>query len=134
MQLRPSRSPSSYIPAALVLTLIGWGGLAMLVFFTLPTVFPRWLFFFLSVVAFSGTALPFTAYLNYRFPSKVPIIPGVIFRQSVWMGVYGATLLWLQIGHVLSLSLAILLALGFVVIEWLLRLRERSQWSPGDQE
>ena len=134
MNLRPSRSPSSYIPAALLLALIGWGGLAMLVFFTLPTVFPRWRFFFLTVVAFSGTTLPLTAYLNFRFPSKVPIIPGVIFRQSVWVGVYGAALIWLQIGRVLSLSLAILLALGFAVIEWLLRLRERSKWSPGNQE
>lgn len=134
MNLRPSQSPSSYIPAALLLALIGWGGLAMLILFTLPTVFPRWLFFFLSVVAFSGTVMPFIAYLSYRFPSKVPVNPGVIFRQSAWVGVYGATLIWLQIGRILSLSLAFLLAFGFVVIEWLLRLRERSRWSPGDTE
>jgi hypothetical protein len=134
MKIRPSQSPSSYIPSALLLALIGWGGLAMLILFTLPTVFPRWLFFFLSVIAFSGTVMPFIAYLHFRFPSKAPIVPGVIFRQSVWVGVYGATLIWLQIGRILSISLGLLLAFGFIVIEWLLRLRERSRWSPGETE
>jgi hypothetical protein len=39
-------------------------------------------------------------------------------------------LAWLQIGRVLTPSLAFLLAVGFVLIEWLLRLREKSQWNP----
>jgi len=54
----------------------------------------------------------------------------VIVRQSLWMGIYLPTLLWLRIGRVVSLSLALLLAAGLILIEWLLRLRERSQWHP----
>ena len=49
---------------------------------------------------------------------------------AIWVGVYGATLAWLQIARILTPSLAFLLALGFVLIEYLLRLREKSQWSP----
>lgn len=98
--------------------------------FTLPTVGPRWLFFFLGVLAVTGTALPAIAYLNRRFPTEPPANPSVILRQSIWIGIYIPTLAWLQIGRVLTPALALLLALGLIVIEWLLRLRERSQWNP----
>lgn len=114
--------------------MIGWGGLGAVVFFTLPTVGPRWLFFFLGVLALTGSALPFVAYLNRRFPSTPPVNSGVILRQSVWVGIYAATLAWLQIGRVLTPSLALVLALGFVIIEWLIRLREKSQWKPETPE
>jgi hypothetical protein len=33
-------------------------------------------------------------------------------------------------GRALTPALGLLLALGLVVIEWLLRLREKSQWNP----
>ena len=122
------------MPAAITLAVIGWGGLGAVVFFTLPTVGPRWLFFFLGVLALTGSALPFVAYLNRRFPSTPPVNSGVILRQSVWVGIYAATLAWLQIGRVLTPSLALVLALGFVIIEWLIRLREKSQWKPETRE
>jgi hypothetical protein len=51
-------------------------------------------------------------------------------RQSLWIGIYGPTLAWLQIGRVLTVALTILLAIGLILIEVLLRLRERSQWKP----
>jgi hypothetical protein len=51
-------------------------------------------------------------------------------RQAVWVGVYFGTLAWLQIGRVLTLPLALLLLVGLVLIEWLLRMREQSQWNP----
>lgn len=119
-----------FMPAAVVLALIGWGGLIALFWVTRPTVGPRWLFYFLLVLAFTGLLLPVVAFLNLRFPSQPPVTRGVILRQAIWMGVYGATLAWLQIARILTPSLAFLLALGFVLIEYLLRLREKSQWSP----
>jgi hypothetical protein len=124
-----STSPSvkSVLPAALTLAVIGWAGLASLVFLTLPTVGPRWLFFFLGVLALTGSALPFLAFLNRRFPSAPPATSGVILRQSLWVGIYGATLTWLQIGRVLTLPMAMVLAIGLVIIEWLLRLREKAR-------
>jgi len=127
-----SSSPSvkSVLPAAITLATIGWGGLAAVVYLTLPTVGPRWLFFFMGVLALTGSALPFLAFLNRRFPSVPPATSGVILRQSLWVGIYGTTLAWLQIGRVLTLPMALVLAIGLVIIEWLMRLRERSQWKP----
>ncbi len=118
----------TFLPAAILLSLTGIVGLLILFFYTLPTVGPRWLFFFLLVIGLTGLALPAAAYLNLRFPSLPPPTPGVVVRQSLWAGIYGATIAWLQIGRALNLTLAILLAVGLVLIEFLLRLSERSQW------
>jgi len=134
METTSSQPVRSFIPATIILCLLGWGGLFYLVFFTVPTVGPRWLFFFLSVLALTGTVLPVVAFLNLRFPSSPPPTAGVVLRQAIWVGIYIPTLAWLQIGRVLSLALALLLALGFVLIEWLLRLREKSQWKPETKE
>jgi hypothetical protein len=128
-----SHSPPSvghFLPTAIILAVSGWVGLYFLVNSTLPTVGPRWLFFFLGVLALTGTVLPAVAFLNRRFQSEQPATSGVIIRQSIWVGVYGATLAWLQMGRTLTPALALLLALGLAVIEWLLRLREKSQWKP----
>jgi len=125
------RSPlpgSAFIPTAVLLCLVGLGGLYYLLNYTLPTVGPRWLFFFLSVLATTGTALPAIAFLNRRFPSNPPATSVVVLRQALWFGIYLPTLAWLQMGRALTPALALLLAIGLAVIEWLLRLRERSQW------
>jgi hypothetical protein len=119
---------ANFLPAALFLMIIGWGGLLLLVTSTLPTVGPRWLFYFLSVLAITGTALPLTAFLNRRFPSTPPPTYFVVVRQAIWFAVYISTLIWLQIGRVLNPALAVLLAIGLGLIEFLLRLSERSQW------
>lgn len=127
-----TKTPTVYsvLPAALAMSLSGWGGLAWLITSTLPVVGPRWGFFFLATMAATGTALPFAALLNQRFPSQPPVSLSTVLRQAVWVGVYFSTLAWLQIGRVLSLPIVLLLGLGFVAIEWLLRLRERSLWKP----
>lgn len=125
-----SPTVKSVLPASITLAIIGWGGLVAVVFYTLPTVGPRWLFFFLGVLALTGSALPAVTFLNRRFPSIPAADSAVVVRQAIWVGVYGATLAWLQIGRVLNGSLAVVIALGLVIIEWLLRLREKSQWKP----
>jgi hypothetical protein len=119
-----------YLPVALFLILVGWGGLVTLLFYTPPTVWPRWLFFFLGVLAGTGTALPFVAFLNLRFSGGRAPVDAVIMRQALWIGIYFPTLAWLQIPRILTPALAAAMALGFVLIEWLLRLREQSQWRP----
>lgn len=130
MKSESSPPVSSFIPAAIILAIIGWGGLYALVNFTIPTVGPRWLFFFLGVLALTGTALPLVAFLNQRFPTNPPASSGVIVREALWIGVYFPTLAWLQLGRVLTPALVLLLAIGFITIEVLLRIRERSQWKP----
>ena len=128
-----SQSPPSvrtFIPAAIILAILGWGGLYFLVNLTIPTVGPRWLFFFLGVLALTGTTLPVIAFLNQRFPTNPPVNAGVIVREAIWVGIYFPTLAWLQLGQVLTPALSLLLAGGLLAIEVLLRLRERSQWKP----
>ena len=119
-----------FIPAAIFLFILGWGGLALLVLNTLPTVLPRWLFFFLLVLALAGTVLPVVAFLNRRFPSLPPATPAVIIRQATWVGLFGATLAWLQMGRVLTSPMVLLLLIGLGLVEFLLRLSERSQYKP----
>jgi hypothetical protein len=123
-------SPFAFLPTTVLLLGVGWGGLFILLTSTEPTLAPRWLFFFLVVIAFTGVGLPVMSFLNYRFPSEPPARVNVIVRQGLWVGVYAATAAWLQYGRVLNLALLILLGLAFFAIEWFLRLRERSQWTP----
>ncbi len=67
-EMNPQKLPSfwTFLWISLVLTIIGWGGLIILIFMTLPTIGPRWLFFFLFTLAISGTALPVAYFLNRR--------------------------------------------------------------------
>ena len=119
-----------HVHRKLFLIILGWGGLITLLLYTIPNMGPRWMFFFLTVVALTGTIMPMVAFLNRRFPGKPPATSMVVVRQSLWVGIFGATLAWLQIGHVLTNALAFLLAVGLFLIEFLLRLSERSQWKP----
>lgn len=120
----------TFLPLSVVITLIGWTGLIIVIQGTLPTLGPRWLFFFLGVLALTGPSIPITYYLNKRFPSNPPVNGMVIVRQALWVGVFGSTLAWLQLGRVLTPALALILAGVFALIEFLLRLFERSRWNP----
>ena len=121
----------SVLPASALLILVGWGGLFFLMNTIAPTdLAPLWLFYFLAVLAVSGLALPVITFLNRRFPGNPPATPVVVVREAIWLGIYFPTLAWLRIGRVLNPLLALLLALGFLLIEGLLRFREYSQWKP----
>ena len=115
---------------ALVLMVLGWGGLYLLVNRTLPSVWPRWVFFFLVLVALTGTALPIVYFFHRRFPDEKPAEPNVIVRQALWFGVYGATLAWLQLGGLVTIYVILGLAGGLAAIEYFTRLREKSHWKP----
>ena len=125
-----SKFLKAFLPLSIMLTVIGWGGLLIVIRGTVPTLGPRWFFFFLGVLALTGPALPLVYFLNRRFPSTPPIDDMVILRQSLWVGVFGSTVAWLQLGRVLTTGMALLLAAVFILIEFLLRLFERSRWNP----
>ena len=112
---------------AFLLLAIGWTGLYFLVATTLPTVGPRWLFFFLLIIAVTGTALPFVWLLHKRFG---PAPSAVLLRQALWVALFASLGVWLQINRALTRSLALLLGIGFILVEWFLRLLERSVWRP----
>ncbi len=115
---------------SIFLCLAGWGGLVYLVLETLPYLGPRWLFFFFLMLAFTGPALPVVYFLNRRFPTEPPADGGVVLREAMWVGVYACALAWLQLGRVLNPGLVVVLAAGLLLVEFLLRLRERTVWSP----
>jgi hypothetical protein len=121
-----------YLGSALTLILIGWGGLLLMIFVlnVPPLVWARWGFFVLGIMGLTGTALPVIYFLHARFPSHPPVEPHVIVRQSLWVGVYGATLAWLELGDLVSLYVILGLAGGLVAIEYFIGLRERARWRP----
>jgi hypothetical protein len=122
----------SILPITLILFVLGWGGLAVVLTTTLPALGPRWLFFFLTVIAITGTVLPVIYFLNRRFPSKPPAGGNAVVRQALWFGIYGSTLAWLQLGRLNTLASAIVLAFIIAAAELLARLWDRSRWKPGD--
>jgi hypothetical protein len=131
---RPFPPFRSFLWASVLLGLLGWGGLAVLVVTTLPTLFPRWMFFYLFMCALSGLALPVAYFLNLRFRTHPPATSGVILREAMWVGIYGCLVAWLQIGRMLTPLLALVLACGFAIVEVLLRIYEISRWQPEQGE
>lgn len=127
------RLPSfwSFLWVSIVLCLIGWGGLVCLIILTTPELGPRWLYYFLLTIALSGMALPLVYFINRRFPSDPPVESGAVLREAMWFGVYGSLISWLQLGRVLTSGLAVVLAVGLVLVEYLLRLGENSSYTPG---
>ena len=109
-----------------VMAIGGWVGLWLLVTTTLPTAFPRWLFFVCLYLAVTGTTLPFVRFLNMRFAGPRGVPGSVILRQSIWIGLFVVACAWLQIPRVLNPVIAGVLALSLAVIEFFLRLRERA--------
>lgn len=125
--MSPKLSFRPYILRVLILLLLGWGGLAALFYFTEPTIFPRWTFFALLTIALSAAAFPIVYFIATRFDENPPEAY-VIVRQAIWVGVFGATLAWLQLARLVTLYVILGLAGGLIAIESVLRLRERSRW------
>lgn len=116
--------------SALILIVIGWGGLYYIVTQTLPYVWSRWGFFLLTLLALTGVFLPVVYFFHKRFPEEKPVEANVIVRQAMWFGVYGATLAWLQLGRLVTVYVILALAGGLIAIEYFIRLREKSRWKP----
>lgn len=121
---------SYYLPAIAILLFAGGGGLYLTLTRTLPTVGPRWLLYFCLIILGAGLFMPLTWFLNRRFPSDPLAGPNVVIRQAIWFGVFTALLSWLQIGRVLTLPLGTIMGASLFLIEFLIRLWERSRWKP----
>lgn len=116
----------TYLPSTIMLVLLGWGGLLFILYLSLPFVWSRWAFFVCSIMAVTGTALPIVYFFHKRFPSKEPVDANIILRQALWVGVYGATLAWLQLGRLVTLYVILGLAGGFIAAEYFIRIREQA--------
>ena len=115
------------VVAAIMMMVLGWGGLYQLITTTIPRLGAEmWLFFVLLQVAVTGTAIPIVLYLNVRFTRTQSSSPNyvVIVRQSMWIGLFVVACAWLRIPRILSLPIASLLVLLFIGIEFVIRTRE----------
>lgn len=117
-----------------ILVLIGWGGLYLLMQTSQPYLGARWLWFFLFTIATAGTALPLVFLFNKRFPSKPAIQTPALIRQAILAAVYFDLLAWLQLGRILNPILAIILAVGLIIIENLIRMVEKARWQPVEED
>jgi len=130
MEPRPNSSFRPYLASAISLFVLGWGAAAVAILVLTPTVWARWLLFFGGTLGLTGLAMPVTWFLNLRFPSEPPAGPTVIARQAIWVGVYGALLVWLQQARLVTLWIGLGLAIGLIAIEYLVRMREKARWQP----
>lgn len=113
--------------AGMTMAIVGWIGLFILISNTVPYLGPElWAFFFLVLIAISGTVLPIVRYVNMRFVrvDSPPPPAGVIVRQSVWIGLFVVISAWLQILRMLSVPIIFFVGLIFIVLEIFLRTRE----------
>jgi hypothetical protein len=130
--MEETRSPAvrRFLPLSLLLAIPGWIWMIYLLTNTLPTLGNRWMFFVSAMITVSGSTLPLIAYLNRIIKPFGPATYEMIVRESILIGLYAGILLWLNKGQVLTLGLAIILGVGFVLVELTLRLRNRSEWHP----
>ena len=119
---------TNYLPLIVILLSMGFGGLFLLFNMTQPTLWPRWLFFFMVVLGVTGLAIPAVVFLYHRFPSGHIPTQRVIIRQSLWAGIYIAFMIWLSLGQVFRLGVAIIVLVGIILLEIVLRFGERSFW------
>jgi hypothetical protein len=127
-ETKPQFAYRRFLVPTLLMIIGGWGGLALITNYTLPTVWPRWGFFALIVIALTGTALPISYLINNTFSTDLR--PATVLRESLWVGVYGAAMTWLQLGRILNFSLGLWLAVGIVIIEYLMRWRDNPNPTP----
>lgn len=127
-----SRQPTfrDYLPSILILTIVGWGGLVALFYMSPPLVWARWGFYVLGIMALTGISLPIVYFLHLRFPDDPPAESNALIRQALWVGVYGATLAWLQLGRLVSLYMILGLAGGLISAEYFIRMREKANRRP----
>lgn len=125
-------SPSfrTVLPITILLGLPGWVAVIYLMTQTIPTLGNRWMFFAAVVFALTGSSIPIVAYLNRVIKVFGPASFEIVIRESTMIGVYAGILIWLNKGQVLSVGLAVILGVGLILIELLLRLRSRSEWHP----
>lgn len=80
-----------------------------------------------TLVAVTGLVLPFVFFLNKRFGNPTTT-PGFLLtlRQAMWVGLWIAFCTWLQMNRTLGVAIVILVAVVFILFEFLLQLRTRA--------
>ena len=130
MEEKGSPPVKTILPISLILAIPGWIWLIYLVTQTVPELWNRWMFYVAFVMTITGSSLPVIAYLNRIIKPFGPATYEIAFREGIMIGLYSAIMLWLNKGQILTFGLALILAVGLILIELLIRLRNRSEWHP----
>lgn len=79
------------------------------------------------LIAITGLVLPLVFFLNRRFGNH-PQAPGFLLtlRQAMWVGMWVAFCLWLQMNRSLGIAVAALVAVVLILFEFLLQVRTRA--------
>ena len=87
---------------------------------------PQLLFFAFMFLGLSASTVPITAYVNYRFakPGWIERDKVRLFREGIWVGLYGVLLAYLQLLRSLNWTIALVLACVFILIEAFFLTRE----------
>lgn len=78
------------------------------------------------LVAVTGLVLPIAYVLNRRFGRSPSQSFLVVLRQAMWVGLWAAFCVWLQMQRSLGLGVAGLSAIVLVIVELLLQVRTRA--------
>jgi len=116
---------------SLILSLLGIVGLLFIVFYLEPTLAPRWLFFFFLTIASSGVALPVIFILQRRL-ARQQVTVFVILREAILTAIFIDLLAWMQLGRIISNLIILILAAGFILVEFFLRLAEKATFHPDE--
>ena len=130
MEPQNTSSFRPYLASTISLLVLGWGAVFSAILVLTPTVWARWLVFFGGTLGLTGLGLPIMWFLNLRFKSNPPAGAGVIVRQAIWVGIYGALLIWLQQVRLVTIWSSLGLAAGLIAVEYLIRMREKARWQP----
>jgi hypothetical protein len=89
---------------------------------------PEIMLAFLAAVLLTvtGLMLPLTSYLNKRFAPAKPPTYFTVVRQAMWVGLWVAFCVWLQMNRALGLAVVGLVAAVLVMFEALLHVRTRA--------
>jgi hypothetical protein len=89
---------------------------------------PEIMLAFLATVllAVTGLVLPLTSFLNKRFAPSRPPTYFTVVRQAMWVGLWVAFCVWLQMNRTLGLAVACLVAAVLAMFEALLHVRTRA--------
>jgi len=121
----------TYFLVGLTLAIPSGYGLYRIVFFSLPNLSERWLFFFLLAILVCGLTLPIYAAINKYFLAAKQIIPTTVVRESLATALLIEILLWFQIGRMLTSTIIFLCVGGFLLAEIVLRTRDNVSHRPG---
>jgi hypothetical protein len=96
-----------------------------------PTLGPRWLFFFFLTLFSTGIALP-SAYIIQRRVATQFVPPNVLIREALLFAVFIDLVAWLQLGRIITNLIIFILAVGFILLEFFLRMAEKATFKPDE--